>query len=109
MVNLYRTAQLISKYRPRCPIITVTRDERAARQLHLYRGCFPLIYDKKNKEDWFADLEDRVNFAIKEGKDMGFLKLGHSVVLVSGWKFGPKSTNTIRIFTIEEEKTSLRY
>ena len=68
-----------------------------------------MIYDKQNSEDWFADLEDRVNFAIKEGKEMGFLKVGGYVVLVSGWKFGPKHTNTIRIITVEEEKTMLRY
>ena len=86
----------------------MTRDERAARQLHLHRGCFPLIYDKRN-EDWFGDLEDRLNFAIQEGKDMGFLKVGTSVVLVSGWKFGPKHTNTIRIIIVEEDKMVLRY
>lgn len=100
---------MLSKYRPRCPIITITRDERAAKQLHLYRGCFPLIYDKYNSQDWFADLEDRVDFAIKAGKEMGFLKVNASVVLVSGWKFGPKHTNTIRIIMVEEEKTMLRY
>lgn len=103
------TGHLLSKYRPRCPIITITRDERAANQLHLYRGCFPLIYDKHNSEDWFADLEDRVDFAIKAGREMGFLKVGASVVLVSGWKFGPRHTNTIRIIAVEEEKTTLRY
>jgi pyruvate kinase len=74
----------------------------------LYRGCFPLIYDSQNSDDWFADLEDRVNFAIKQGKEMGFLKNGASVVLVSGWKFGPKHTNTIRIIAVDE-KTMLRY
>jgi pyruvate kinase len=49
-----------------------------------------------------------VNFAIKQGKEMGFLKNGASVVLVSGWKFGPKHTNTIRIIAVDE-KTMLRY
>lgn len=39
-----RSAHLISKYRPRCPIIAVTRFPRIARQAHLYRGILPLCY-----------------------------------------------------------------
>lgn len=109
MSHTGETGHLLSRYRPRCPIITVTRDERAAKQLHLHRGCFPLVYDKRNDDNWFADLEDRLNFAIQAGKDMGFLKIGTSVVLVSGWKFGARHTNTIRIIMVEEDKMVLRY
>jgi len=39
-----RSAQWLSAYRPRCPIIAVSRDEMSARQLRLYRGVIPLIY-----------------------------------------------------------------
>lgn len=38
------SAYLISKYRPRCPIITVTRHPQTARQSHLYRGILPLHF-----------------------------------------------------------------
>lgn len=43
-----RSAHLISKYRPRCPIIAVTRRGQTARQAHLYRGILPLHYTGKN-------------------------------------------------------------
>lgn len=39
-----RSAHLISKYRPRCPIIAVTRNSQTARQAHLYRAILPLQY-----------------------------------------------------------------
>lgn len=42
-----RSAHLISKYRPRCPIIAVTRYAQVARQAHLYRGILPLNYTGK--------------------------------------------------------------
>jgi len=39
-----KSAFQVSKYRPRCPIIAVTRFPQTARQAHLYRGLVPLIY-----------------------------------------------------------------
>lgn len=39
-----RTARLISKYTPRCPIIAVTKSSQVARQCQLYRGILPLFY-----------------------------------------------------------------
>lgn len=39
-----RSAHLLSKYRPRCPIIAVTRYAQIARQCHLHRGILPLFY-----------------------------------------------------------------
>ena len=40
----YRTAHLISSYKPRAPILTITRNGQTARQAHLYRGVFPIHY-----------------------------------------------------------------
>ena len=39
-----RSAHLVSKYRPRCPIVAVTRLEQTARQCHLWRGVIPCFY-----------------------------------------------------------------
>ena len=38
------TAHLMAKYRPRCPIIAITRDAQISRQCHLWRGILPLHY-----------------------------------------------------------------
>lgn len=45
-----RSAHLCAKYRPRCPIIAVTRFHQVARQAHLYRGILPLYYEGITKK-----------------------------------------------------------
>merc|ERR1712130_1091077 len=39
-----KSAHMIAKYRPRCPIFAVTRFEQAARQCYLYRNIHPMLY-----------------------------------------------------------------
>lgn len=39
-----RTAHLISKYRPKCPIIAITPCIQTARLCHLYRGIMPFVF-----------------------------------------------------------------
>lgn len=60
---------MLSKYRPRAPILAVTRNEQAARQSHLYRGIYPILYTKTAHDVWAEDVDQRVNFALEMGKD----------------------------------------
>lgn len=39
-----RSAKQIAHYRPRCPIVAVTRNFQIARQLQLYRAIFPYVF-----------------------------------------------------------------
>lgn len=59
---------MLSKYRPRAPIIAVTRSGQAARQAHLYRGIYPVLYTKPACDVWAEDVDLRVNFALEVGK-----------------------------------------
>jgi len=96
-----KSAYLVSKYRPRCPIIAVTRFAQTARQAHLYRGVVPLIYPQPALSDWLKDVDVRVQFGLQVGKKNGFIKAGDAVVIVTGWKQGSGFTNTMRIVTVE--------
>ncbi|KAF9407312.1 hypothetical protein HW555_012617 [Spodoptera exigua] len=92
-----KSAQTVAKFKPRCPIIAVTRYGLVARQLHLWRGIVPLIYEDEPETDWASDLEKRVNFAIKWSIERGFVRIGDPMVIISGWRQGSGYTNTMRV------------
>merc|ERR1719354_522400 len=106
------SAQLISSYKPRAPIFAVTRFEQTARQLHLYRGVFPCVYDLADiakyypayeegvVAPWSDDVDARVNFAIEIGRERKFMKADQFVVVVTGWQPGSGFTNTMRVIKI---------
>ncbi|CAL2040359.1 unnamed protein product [Caenorhabditis brenneri] len=94
-----RTARLCSRYRPPVPIITVSRDERISRQLHLHRGIFPVYYPKGRIDEWDVDVEERVQYGVNLGKTRGFIHPGDPLIVITGWRQGAGFTNTMRIVT----------
>lgn len=94
------TARLLSKYRPNCPILMVTRNPNCARFSHLYRGVYPFIYPKPKPlsvVDWQNDVEMRLKWGIDSAIDLGILSKGDVVVAIQGWTGGGGHTNTLRI------------
>uniref|UniRef100_A0A665X526 Pyruvate kinase n=2 Tax=Echeneis naucrates TaxID=173247 RepID=A0A665X526_ECHNA len=95
-----RSAHLISRYRPRAPILAVTRNAQTARQAHLYRGIFPVLYSNPAHDVWAEDVDMRVNFAMDMGKARGFFKEGDVVIVLTGWRPGSGYTNTMRVVLV---------
>ncbi|XP_063230698.1 pyruvate kinase-like [Bacillus rossius redtenbacheri] len=92
-----RSAQLLSRYRPPCPVVAVTRFARVARQLQLYRSVLALLYISPPLDDWLQDVDSRVQYGVSYGKQTGFVRPGDAMVLMTGWRAGSGFTNTLRI------------
>lgn len=95
-----KTSHIVSKYKPQCPILSVTRNDQVARQMQIYRGCIPLFYAKGRPADWMTDVDERVQHAIDFGKRSSFIAPGDNVVVITGWRQGSGSSNTVRILTV---------
>uniref|UniRef100_S4R4V3 Pyruvate kinase n=1 Tax=Petromyzon marinus TaxID=7757 RepID=S4R4V3_PETMA len=95
-----RSAHLLSKYRPRAPIIAVTRCGQTARQAHLYRGIFPVLCREPVNDVWAEDVDLRVNLAMEVGKCRGFFKQDDVVIVVTGWRPGSGYTNMMRVIKV---------
>ncbi|MBR5546798.1 MAG: pyruvate kinase [Clostridia bacterium] len=84
-----RTAKMISKYRPSCPIICCTTDETVCRQLNLSWGVTPLmIGEAENTDDLFE-------LAVQAGEDAGLLHDGELVVMTAGVPLGVSGTTNL--------------
>ncbi|KAI9762771.1 MAG: Pyruvate kinase [Chaenotheca gracillima] len=101
------SARMISKYRPVCPIIMVTRNARAARYSHLYRGVYPFLFPEEKpdfeKAPWQEDVDKRLKWGIAQAVRLGTLSKGDIVVCVQGWRGGMGHTNTLRIVPAEDD------
>jgi len=104
------TARLISKYRPSCPIITVTRNEQTARQIHLHRGVYPFHYPEPrgiDKSQWQTDVDNRIRWGLRNALKLQIIKPGTTVIAVQGWKGGLGHTNTLRILSVPTDNADL--
>jgi len=106
------TARLISKYRPQMPIITVTRNEQTARQVHLHRGVYPFWYPEPRDVlpyQWQTDVDNRIRFGLRNALQLNIIKPGTTVVAVQGWKGGLGHTNTLRILSVPTDPADLEH
>jgi len=84
-------ARLISRFRPRTPIVAVTPREATWRQLCLSWGVFPLLAPP------LKDTDHMLRVVEEEVLKAGMLKHGDRVIITSGTPLGTKgSTNLIK-------------
>lgn len=104
------TARLISKYRPNVPIVMITRSEATARQMHLHRGVYPVLYPEPRgipTEQWQTDVDNRYRYGLRTGIRLKLFLPGCNVIAIQGWKGGLGHTNTMRILTVPTDDADL--
>ena len=91
VTNHGQTAFKLSAYRPYCPIISITVDEKACRQLNLAWNVFPIYAEKKETTD------ELFQYAIEKALESGVVKEGDKVVITGASAVGNAITDTIKI------------
>jgi len=90
-----RTARMISKYRPNCPIICCTTSHSVRRRLNMSWGVIPLVIEEAHNTD---ELFER---AVEAGEQAGYLQSGDLVVMTAGVPLGISgSTNLMRVHMV---------
>lgn len=88
------TSRQISKYRPDIPILAITSSTRVARKLSMNWGVMPILYNGEPGD------RARLDFAIEQGKALGYLKTGDIVVSTAGHHQQAGGTDLIRVITL---------
>jgi pyruvate kinase len=90
-----RTARMISRFRPTCPIIAMTPSERTARQLAMAWGIRPVVMDHHGTTD------EIVWHSVEKATQLGFLHSGDIVgVLVGAPHDSEPTTDVLRLVRV---------
>ncbi len=84
-----KTARMISKYRPECPIISGATDPTVQRQMNLSWGVVPIMVDEKDNTDSLFD------HVVDEARKHGLVKNGDLVVITAGVPLGVSGTTNL--------------
>ena len=91
------TARMVSKFRPKAPIIATTTGQKVARRLALTWGTYPVVIREAKSTDEVFDA------AIQKSLDTGHIKGGDLIVITAGVPVGVAgTTNTIKVHIVGE-------
>lgn len=83
------TAKQLSRFRPNCPIIAPTLNQKARRQLNLSWGVVPIMSETRSNTDELFD------HAVECAETTGLIKNGDLVVITGGAPMGISGTTNI--------------
>lgn len=90
-----KTARMISKYRPACPIVGCSTYEYICRQMSLSWGVLPLMIEEEESTDVLFD------HAVAAAEKAGYVKSGELAVITAGIPLGISgTTNIIKVHVV---------
>ena len=88
------TAFKLSAYHPECPIIAITVNEKACRQLNLAWNVFPIYAEKKN------NIDELFQYAIDTALATKLVKKGDRVIITGASAVGNAVTDTFKLHVL---------
>ena len=88
------TTRVVSKYKPKAPIIAFTQTDQVARHLNLRWGVFPI-----SGTPWL-DIVQMIDYSATSALEHEYVNKGDLVILTAGMKYGEGGTSSIRLHTI---------
>ncbi|WP_409251609.1 pyruvate kinase [Bacillus sp. SCS-153A] len=89
------TAKMISKYRPKAPIIAVTANDSVSRKLALAWG----VYSQKGRK--VATTDEMLEMAVEESVNSGMITHGDRIIITAGVPIGESgTTNLMKIHVV---------
>ena len=88
------TTRVVSKYRPKAPIIAFTQSNKVARHLNLRWGVFPIP-----GTPWL-DILQMIDYSANSALEKGYVQKDDLVILTAGMKYGEGGTGSIRLYKI---------
>ncbi len=86
-----RTTRNVSRFRPHCPIISVTHTLKTARELNLVWGVYPYVLNYKT-------VRDMSRKSTEIARSLKLVKKGSKIIIVSGEKVGVEGgTNMLKV------------
>lgn len=92
------TARNVSRFKPKCPVLAITRDQMVIQHLQMVRGVFPML-----DEDNYLDLShnDMSYQLVRKFWERGHLKLDDKIIITSGSNLMKKrGTNLMEIYSV---------
>ena len=92
-----RTARLVARHRPRCPLVAATPFKATARRLQLIWGVTPVLVSP------FSSTDQMIRCLVQSAVACGFAEVGSNVVLTAGIPFEVHGvTNMLKVHTVRE-------
>lgn len=88
------TTRIVSKYRPKAPIIAFAPNQQVARHLNLRWGVFVIPGVPILKP------EEMISYITETATHFGFVQKGDTIVMTAGIKYGEGGTSSIQLLTI---------
>ena len=91
------SAIMVSKHKPKTSILSVTKDPRIGRRMHMYWGVRPIDVV------WTDDRDELIIRAVKRGLELGYISHSDVIEVVSGSTLiAPGLTTTLEILKVDD-------